>query len=68
MVRAALPKLSAKDDWLLTGGGPAEAATTGRAAPVKEDSSALAFDIDHLDDDSAVEDLEEDSADENDES
>ena len=68
MVRAALPKLSAKDDWLLTGTGPAETVTTGRAAPVEEDSSAPAFEIDHLDDDPAAEELEEDSADENDES
>ena len=68
MVRAALPKLSATDEWLLTGSGPAEAATTGRAAPAEEDSNAPAFEIDPLDDDSAVEELEEHSADENDES
>ena len=67
MVRAALPKLRAKDDWLLTGRGPAEAATTGRAAPVEEDSNAPAFEIDPLDDESVVDDLEDDFAEENDE-
>ena len=52
MARAALPKLFAKDDWLLMGKGPAEAARTGRAALVGQDSSAPVYEVDPMDDDS----------------
>ena len=65
MARAALPKLSAKDDWLLTGRGPEEAVTTDRAAPVGEDSGAPAYEIDPLADETDPLVDESDSADEN---
>ena len=65
MARAALPKLSARDDWLLTGRGPAEAVTTDRAVPVEEDSSAPAYEIDPLADETDPLIDDSDSADEN---
>ena len=48
MTRAALPRLSARCEWLLTRRGPAEAATTDRAAPVEENSGAPAYEIEPL--------------------
>ena len=63
MTRAALPRLSARDDWLLT--GPAEAATTGSAL-VEEDSGAPAYETDPLAEDSDPIADEPDSADEDD--
>ena len=68
MARAALPKLSAKDDWLLTGRGPAEAVTTDRAAPVEEDSGAPAYEADPSDDDSDIASVEDGDRDSDDES